>query len=189
MLVTLFLLRRTSLDRDPYRRLIPYSGTIAIIVLICLQSALYCGLHQGSIYAIVKYSYLLAIEGALLISSIGPFLRIDSEKLLLRTPAFKLSCVILFFCAQGPVFMTLDDQTSLMQMRNKLLRVEGTLDRNHRTYPQFPGVDYDRRFYLASAVMRIPRDQRTLSWLFARLSGRRTIRLAGVAREDPECRF
>jgi hypothetical protein len=52
-----------------------------------------------------------------------------------------------------------------MEMRERLLRVKGTFDPGHRGYPQFSSFDYDRNFYLAAAVMRIPLDGRTFRWL------------------------
>ena len=166
MLFALFRLLR----RLPYAKLrpslVPFAGLIAAIVLISLQSAVYVMLHQGSIYAILKYSYLLAGEGAVLLISMRWRASSGSERLLLRNPALAtVACVILLFCAQLPFIPTPDDQTALMNLRARLLRVQGQFTPEHRVYPQFPDMDYDRNYYLATAIMRIPTDDRTIKWL------------------------
>jgi hypothetical protein len=172
MLFALFRLLRGV----PYAKLrpslVPFAGLIAAIVLISLQSAVYVMLHQGSIYAILKYSYLLAGEGAVLLISIRWRTSTGSERLLLRNPALTaVVCVILLFCAQLPFIPTPDDQTALMNLRARLLRVRGRFPPEPRVYPQFPDMDYDRNYYLATAIMRIPTDDRTNKWLSRSAAG------------------
>lgn len=161
----LVLLRQSPL-RNLRSRLVPYSGLIAVCILIGLQSALYVFLSQGSVYAIAKYLYLLASEGAVLVATVRWRSMAGADQLLLRHSAWaKIACVILLFCAQGPFIATPDDQTPLMDLRAKLLQARKTFDPQHRAYPQFSNMDFDRNFYLATAIMRIPLDERTFRWV------------------------
>lgn len=168
LLILLFAFIRL-LQRRPaagiFMSLVPYAGTIAVCLLICLQSAIYLGWQRGSVYAITKYLYLLAGEGAVVLIS----LRLPApglENAVFRNPALAtVASVLLLFCAQGPFMATPDDQTSLMNVREKLLHVRASFNPEHRTYPQIPGLDFDRNYYLAIAIMRIPLDGRTDAWL------------------------
>jgi hypothetical protein len=146
--------------------LVPYSGLIAASTLVCLQGISYLTLRRGSVYAVTKYTYLLALEVSVLVVSVRqPFMDGMGRFLRQHSSWASIGCVIVFFGAQGPFIATPYNQTLLMKVRDRLLDLGITYNPQHPVYPQFSAFDYDRNYYLAISVMRIPRDDRTNRWL------------------------
>ena len=146
--------------------LVPYCGLIAVSGLIILQGTLLLALHRGSIYAVAKYIYIVALEMAMLVSSIELPLREAADRFLQPHRSWaKAVCVVILFLAQAPFIGTPYDQELLMQVRERMMQLGIRYNPEHRVYPQFPALDYPRNFYLAIGVMRIPRDSRTWRWL------------------------
>lgn len=148
-------------------RLIPYSGLIAVSILVIAQAALYFLRDQGSVYAIMKYSYIFSCEIAVLLISTAKTTAVSSSRVpkTIGPEIVLLLIVCALFLAQRPFISTPYDQTTLIKVREKLVELRGTLDPNNRKYPQFSSFEYPVNFYLALAVMRIPEDKRTVDWI------------------------
>lgn len=164
LVAVIHYLRRTPLAVSR-TRLARFAGLISICLLICLQAFAYLVLHIGSVYAVTKYLYLLGTELAVLLAGVrwitSP--RIDGF-LPKGSPQVTIGCFVVLFVAQGPFLSTPYDQKPLMGLRERLRALPATF-LGQRNYPQFSSLDYDRKYYLAIAVLRIPEDDRTVRWV------------------------
>jgi hypothetical protein len=160
-------------------RLAHLAGLFAVCLLICLQSAMYLVLHVGSVYSIAKWLYLLGTEMAVLLIGVRwrvfPLISDFSET---RSQLANIGCFVLLFLSQGPFLSTPYDQTTLMRLRGRLLALRLDPGSEQRSYPQFPSLGYDQNYYLAIAIMRIPRDERTIRWLYRAATGEKPVTLA-----------
>jgi hypothetical protein len=166
VLVALLIRIRNGGAGTVRQRLAPYSGLLAVCGLICLQGSLHVFLNQGSVYAVVKYSYLLVIEVAALVASIRwPSIGRVEEWFNRNPDSSRILAVLLLFVAQMPFVDVSYDQTTLMKYRERLLEIRDSIDYGRHQFPQFSGLGLTRNYYLAVAVMRIPRDAAMAEWL------------------------
>jgi hypothetical protein len=165
ILVSFYHLRRGSLDLNRWR-LADVAGLIAVCLLIVLQAFIYLVFHKGTVYSVTKYLYLLGTELAVLLIRMRRAVFSHLDTLLQRHPQrLGIGCFAILFLSQGPFLSTPYDQRTLIGIRGRLLALQPSGVHEPRSYPQFASLDYDRNYYLAIAVMRIPPDERTDRWL------------------------
>jgi hypothetical protein len=173
--ILVFLLAR-DVRRYPFEvlrwRLADSAGLISVCVFICLQTAVYLLLQRGSVYAIAKYSLILAVEIAVLLMRLrGPNVARRGLVFHRNATVVKLAAIVLLFICQGPFLATPHDQAPLMRIRDRLMTLQPGLPSEPRAYPQFSSLHYVENYYLAIAVMRITHDERTISWLYRATTG------------------
>jgi hypothetical protein len=180
LLLTLSAWRR--LGRDSWTALIRHhAGLLSIVGLLFLNSMVFLTLGQSSWYTLKKYLMILAIECPLGLFSLFAFLassranwlasydvaRSDTTSLR-RSRSFALTIVAygLLVAAQVSFGRWGYDQLPLLYYREVLLSQRyDQRNPTERAYPQSPRLHSIANYYLATGILGIPRDGRTLRWL------------------------
>jgi hypothetical protein len=159
------------------------SGLISVLVLVLLQATTLLIAGRQGTYSLAKYLYFLSFE----VPAILVFVPVPFEKYLFpRFGSFSsktwtpVALGLLFLC-QAPFVSYVYDQTTLLRVRDKLVDYRSRYMGGDRKYPEFPELSPPMNYYLATGLMRIPRDQRTEAWFVgSHATGDRSIEPAAL---------
>lgn len=157
-----------------------HAGLLSIVGLLLLNGVVFLTSGFSSAYSLKKYLMILAIETPLglmslvtllagtrsmwLKDSAVPGLGITSLRLG-RYSTLTSVAYIALIAAQIPFSLWGYDQLPLLYYRETLLSQRYQMPPAGRAYPQSPQLHSIANYYLATGILGIPRDARTLNWL------------------------
>jgi hypothetical protein len=178
IILTVWRFRRRLMTND-WRVLVErHSGLLAIMLMVGVQLAILLLLGRGSYYAVKKHLYFVALEFAVLITTlVGPS---QQEQISAKRPASILRTLFIavLFISQQPFLTYSVPQNEVIRYREMLLPLRHRFAASERKYPQFRRFTPAQNLYLAIGVLGYPPlDPTTIDWWIAGTRGKPALEL------------